>query len=258
MLLKQSVNRMDSTVEQTAKKHETWASVVASSVADSSVSSRRSFDEAPTAQASQILQKSSTSTDAHRRNLDRTLDAAHKLALKNRQLFTGTIETNDHGLGNAVQPHIRKSQAMNREKIQRISLPKSIYVSRLETSITADNIVNYIGNRVPNLDASHISVRLLVKKDQDLNELSFISYRLSCTEALYDTFMSPTIWPSHVRIGEFVEQQQQRKKQLGDFISSKIHELANKSGSAEEMTEMDQHSSSSKNELGDPSLQTSK
>lgn len=212
-------------------------------VTDSNVSSRNPFNEATTAYASQIPHKSSNSSDANRRNLDRNLDAAHKLALKNRQLCTGTIETSDHGLGNPVQPHKRNSQAVNRNKYQRISLPKSIYVSRLETTVTSDNIVNYIGDKVLSLDTSHIAVRLVVKKDQDLSELLFISYRLSCTEALYETFMSPTFWPSHVCIGEFVEQQQQRKKQLGDFKTSRINELASKSPSAEDTMEVEQNSS---------------
>lgn len=256
-LLTQSVEHMDETVQDSAlkqqesalKQHETFASVVASAVSSKPTYQPVFLDETLN------LQKPSTSADVNRANLERTLDAAHKLALKNRTLVTGTIETSEHCLGKAVQPQTQKLHASNPTNNQRVNLPKSIYVSRLETSVKADDIVSYITKQTPNIDPSHISVRLLVKRDQDLKELTFVSFRLSCTEDLYDSLISPSFWPQHVRIGVFFEQQkqQQPKKQLGNFVSSRINEL-NKSSTTSDLIELEQQNSASKNDSIDPPI----
>lgn len=46
---------------------------------------------------------------------------------------------------------------------------------------------------------------MLVKKDQKLEDLTFISYRILCTENLYERLINSSFWPSHVFIGDFVE-----------------------------------------------------
>lgn len=38
----------------------------------------------------------------------------------------------------------------------------------------------------------------------DVSLFSYVSYRLACTEQLYDTFINSSFWPSHVMIGDFV------------------------------------------------------
>lgn len=55
------------------------------------------------------------------------------------------------------------------------------------------------------MEEGDIDLRLLVKKDQNLEDLTFISYRLLCTEIIYQQLMESSFWPSHVFIGEFVD-----------------------------------------------------
>jgi len=165
--------------------------------------------------ASSAPQKATTT-----REESRNLDAETKIALKKRQLTAGN--STKQGLGAPVAIEPRKTV-----KIQRTPLEKSVYVSRVDTSITTDVLIDYIKNELPNVDVKHFLPRLLVKKGQDLEELTFVSFRLQCTEELYAKFISPDFWPSHVMIGEFVEKPSDKRSKLGDFIVQKMNELSN-------------------------------
>lgn len=77
-------------------------------------------------------------------------------------------------------------------------LTKSIYISRLETTVTSDKIMKYIKNKLPELNETDIALRMLVKKGQVLDELTFSSYRLHCTEENCSTFLDSSFWPEHV------------------------------------------------------------
>lgn len=149
----------------------------------------------------------------------RNMDAETKLALKKRQLTAG--KSIKQGLGAPVEIQPRKPAT-----VQRTPLNKSVYVSRIDPSVTTDNLVEYIKNELPNVNIKHFLPRLLVKKDQNLEELTYVSFRLQCTEALYDAFISPDFWPNHVKIGEFIEKQSDKRAKLGEFIAQKINDLS--------------------------------
>lgn len=153
------------------------------------------------------------------REEQRNMDAETKIALKKRQLTAG--KSAKQGLGAPVEIQPRKTAT-----VQRTQLNKSVYVSRIDPSVTTDNLVEYIKNELPNVDVKHFLPRLLVKKGQNLEELTYVSFRLQCTEALYDAFISPDFWPSHVKIGEFIEKQSDKRAKLSEFIAQKINDLS--------------------------------
>lgn len=171
----------------------------------------------------------------------RTLDAATKQAVKNRTLIAGSNNNTGHGLGNAVQIGKRPLVVRGTEHN---ALPKSIYVSRLETTITSDDISTYIKTRLPDIDSQHFSLRMLVKKDKPLETLTFISFRLSCTNDLFNTFMSSSFWPDHVMIGEFFDKQPEKQRSVGNFIANKTDQLQNNAAndlSTEAKNDLHQH-----------------
>lgn len=147
--------------------------------------------------------------------------AADKQALRSRVLIAGTNESTGHSLGNAV---VRQQRVV---KPKRVFLPKAVYVSRLEPTVTVDDMCDYIRDKIPDIDENQYQVRLLVKKDQDVDELTFVSFRLSCSDALYAGFRSSTFWPGHVMIGDFVDKPSKRSK-LGEFLP-KNAEVSNES-----------------------------
>lgn len=122
-----------------------------------------------------------------------------KSLFKRHELKSGMASIVDHGLGDGVAVNKLKSVSPYAH------LTKSIYISRLQTSVTANDIAKYIKTKVPELNENDVLLRMLVKKEQQLEALTFISFRLSCTEELYVKLIDSSFWPHHVMIGEFIE-----------------------------------------------------
>lgn len=135
-----------------------------------------------------------------------------KAPLKNRKLTAGTDKQINHGLGSPIKLPLAKKTSPYAH------LSKSIYVSRLQTKVTPAQIVNYIKNKIPTINEKDIALRLLVKKDQSLEDLTFISYRLSCTEENYEKFIDSSFWPAHVMIGEFIDRPREKQPRIADFV----------------------------------------
>lgn len=117
---------------------------------------------------------------------------------RNRKLVAGTGAQVDHGLGSPVTKSTTRTRTQS-------NLTKSIYVSRLSPTVNSEQLRTYITSRVDETSQDDIDLRMLVKKDQKLEDLTFISYRILCTENLYERLINSSFWPSHVFIGDFVE-----------------------------------------------------
>lgn len=108
---------------------------------------------------------------------------------------------------------------MTRTSIPRFSkFAKFIYVSRLKPNVSEQMILPYVKSKIPDLNENDFSLMMLVKKDQKLDELTFISYRFGCTNELFDKLIDPSFWPPHMMIGEFIERSREEQNELGDFF----------------------------------------
>lgn len=191
-------------------------------------SAPKSFSEAAsrkpfTFSASRAQFPELTNRTPKRKRMDDTLPNTPKLNLKNRKLTSGTANSSSHGLGAAVTivTRQRPQRPVNR-------LVKSVYVSRLEKTITTDDVTAFVKKKIPEADDADFNLRLLVKKDGDLSKLSFVSFRLQCTMELYTKFMDPSFWPSHVMIGDFIDKPKPRST-FGSFIPASGNESVNNS-----------------------------
>lgn len=126
----------------------------------------------------------------------------------NRKLTSGTDNSVDHDLGNGVVP--------KRNQNNQIHFNKSVYVSKLEPTVTNEKLMNFIKKKLPDLTDNDIKLHLLVKKDQKVEDLTFVSFRLLCNETFYEKFIDSSFWPSHVMIGEFIDKP---RKTSSDFIN---------------------------------------
>lgn len=145
----------------------------------------------------------------------------------NRKLISGTSAITSDKLGAPVAlSNTKRSSPF-------AHLTKSIYVSRLQPTVTPEQILGYLKEKIPDIDEKDISLRLLVKKEQreQLDSLSFVSYRLSCTDDNYAKLMDPSFWPAHVKIGEFFERPRQRID-LAEFASPLIEKMSDKKASS--------------------------
>lgn len=125
-----------------------------------------------------------------------------------RKLTSGTATVANHCLGSRVNLGIGSTENMSLSS--RVRLSKAIYVSRMQNDVTKEKIMEYLKSQMAELNESEISLRLLVKKDVDVSTRRFISYRLACTEALYEKLIQPSFWPDHIEIGEFFEEPRDR------------------------------------------------
>lgn len=134
-------------------------------------------------------------------------DMKIKVAMKKRVLKAGTGSPADDVLGNGVQLQ---------ERIPKMPM-KSLYISRIPTEVTTAKMIEYIKRKIPELNDNEVKLNLLVKKDQQIDRLTFVSFRLACVDNLYDKLSEPSFWPRNVLIGEFVERPKQPK--IGDFLN---------------------------------------
>lgn len=79
--------------------------------------------------------------------------------------------------------------------------------------IKFEDPTNYIKQEKPDLDTKHFSLRIIVKKDQQLDELIFVSIQHCCTRDIFEIFMSSAFWPIYVIIDAFMEKQSEKTKQ---------------------------------------------
>lgn len=244
--LKKSVDTVHNTVTGEIKSKEnpfrsgvpsktTFARIVAQSNG-----SQTQIDSRPLSPSTQIRPKLNTKSSSDRTKID---DAKIKIAMKNRALKQGTCSVEVHGLGKAV-PAIEPRE--NKPKV----VWKSIYVSRMSTEVSCEKIVNYIKKQVPDVDEKNFKVHMLVKKDQSLEKLTYISFRVACVDSFYDKLCDPSFWPSHVLVGEFVERP--RKATIADFVN--FPALNHRRGSSIDATlENDMNKNSTATNLTEPS-----
>lgn len=141
-----------------------------------------------------------------------------KAALKNRRLITGTGKLTNHNLGKAVVSS--KEKKMSSSPSITAKYEKSMYASRFETSISPSEIESYIKSQISEVNENDFTVRMLVKKDQNMEILTFVSFRITCTNELYTKIMHPDFWPSGILIGEFFERKSSQRHTLADFMPS--------------------------------------
>lgn len=126
---------------------------------------------------------------------------------KGRALISGTNEDATHNLGDPVVfTERRRRQNSNHTVPTKPKFAKSVYVTRLQPSVTVDGLKLFLSARMPEFDENQVSIRMLVKKDQDLSELSFVSFRIACTDNMYSTLGSASFWPSHIKMREFIDE----------------------------------------------------
>lgn len=89
---------------------------------------------------------------------------------------------------------------------------RGIFVSRLSTSTTNEMVVGHLINKKVIGDASEVKCVKLVSPKRDINDLSFVSFKLLVPESKFASLSDPKIWPSSVAVREFVNQPRRNLK----------------------------------------------
>lgn len=115
-------------------------------------------------------------------------------------------KSND-AIGKPLSPNqFRPAQRANRETRPQPKkiLQKAVWISRLHRDTTEDDILTYIRDKMGIVADDQLEIRKLVKKDRELTSYSFISFRVSCSEVLFETLIDANRWPSTCTLREFV------------------------------------------------------
>lgn len=91
------------------------------------------------------------------------------------------------------------------EKSSGTRFDKSLWVSKLHPTVTAEEISEYLVKNTPLKDATKFYCKRLTKKDQDLSQLAFISFKIDVSREDFELISSESYWPSNVAIREFVK-----------------------------------------------------
>lgn len=150
---------------------------------------------------------------------------ANASKFKDRPLDSGTSEDTSHNLGEPIviterRGRHRESNSVSNAPSTKPKFIKSVYISRLQPSVTVDGIKLYLNSRIKELNENQMSIRMLVKQDQDLSELSVISFCIACTEELYAQLGSPSFWPSHIKMRELINEPRKTRNKMVNKLTN--------------------------------------
>ena len=82
---------------------------------------------------------------------------------------------------------------------------KSVRVAGLHPSVTVEELNEYIMKNTPLSEVAKFRTRLLVKKDQDVSRLSYVSFKVDVSSDDFNVLMNLNYWPNYVTVREFIQ-----------------------------------------------------
>lgn len=79
---------------------------------------------------------------------------------------------------------------------------KSFYVTPFDIEQSEEDVIEYLRKTI-NVENSTLKCVKLVPRNKNINELSFVSFKLSVSEDLVSVINDPFYWPEGLEIREF-------------------------------------------------------
>lgn len=118
------------------------------------------------------------------------------------------------------------SPIKTRPKIVRKIPEKTIWLGRLYRETTEGEILAYIKDELGIANTDQLQVRKLVKKDRDISEYTFISFKIACSAEMFNELLDVNKWPTNCHI----------RKLSSDIGQPEIARLKGKSPSKNELS----------------------
>lgn len=170
---------------------------------------------------------SSTPSSSKRRRFEKSTPAKQ---MKKPEVPTPQMGTNTNATGLVVvdKPVPKKMH----EKKQ--TFATALWVSRFGTNVSEEDIRQHIETNTS--ASSNFTVRKLVKKDQDLSTLNFVSFKIDLNKPDFDILHAKSVWPVNVRFREFRES---KPATLGEFLPANLNDqTARKSPTTVDMMDL--------------------
>lgn len=110
-------------------------------------------------------------------------------------------KSNASGLAIVTKPNGKRDNPTS----EKTKFEKAIWVSRMDPNMTSDEMADWVTKNTPVNDRSKLNVHKLVKKDQDLSTLKFVSFKIEMNKNEFDILYDPDSWPVGVMMREFVQ-----------------------------------------------------
>lgn len=88
------------------------------------------------------------------------------------------------------------------KKVNKLS--ESIWLSGFHPETSSDEIDEYIIQHTAVADKTKFKSTKLVKKDQDITKMSFVSFKIDVLPEDYDLLVKPENWPQQIKVREFI------------------------------------------------------
>lgn len=158
---------------------------------------------------------SAESSNKRRRN-DADDDNVSQLATRKKFIF-GTNDKNSVLAVANVSPQTSRlvgSSSQSREP------RKSIVISNISKNITENHIIDYLADELK-IDKENIRVTPLAPAGKNLNDLTYMQYRVSTQASMYPRTISADTWPKGVRVRDFVLTKRNVTATLDNFLVKK-------------------------------------
>lgn len=85
-----------------------------------------------------------------------------------------------------------------------------IYVSKFKNNTTTNKIIKHVIDKSEVKNPDLFSVELLVKPKENIQKLSYVSFKIStCSEKVYEAFLNENVWSLNFTATPFLDQKQQ-------------------------------------------------
>lgn len=106
----------------------------------------------------------------------------------------------------------------NSSDLKTAALSKQVYVSFLHPSTTEEEIMDHIKQKAGLVDDQPLACKKLISPGRNLDELSFVSFKITCSETNFPKIIDAAIWPKQIAVREFVNRKSSRPPRLGNFL----------------------------------------
>lgn len=114
------------------------------------------------------------------------------------------IPSPKQGVKNAsIGPPIERRTARVNDATNK-KLSKSLWISPLHPTVSAEDMKKYVTENTALKDVDKFFCKKLVKKDQDLSTLSYVSFKIDVTDEDFVLISDPSNWPRNISVREFV------------------------------------------------------
>lgn len=127
------------------------------------------------------------------------------LTSANTNISTCTNNHVDGHRSNSPGNNVIRGQDLSTDSIKSVQVADKnfLYISRLHPSTTSEQIITHISAKIGVDVSSDLTCNVLIPKNRNIEDLSFISFKIRVNTNVLDKVTDPSIWPVGIIIRDF-------------------------------------------------------